>query len=129
MKTTLIETLTNTAQTDTVWCKLEDLTIGVCYNTTANSIHDKVPLLELMTRASQRGEVVIAGDFNHETINWDLLEAQAEGQQFLDKVQDLFLQQHVNEATRDRNLLDLVLSSNPEQVRNVKVFNRKVWNK
>ena len=124
LKTTPIEFLTDTDRTDTVWCKVEDLTLGVCYNTTANSVEDEEPLLELIDKACQRGEVVITGDFNHETINWELMEAQSEGQRFLDKVQDLFLNQHVNEATRGSNILDLVLSSNPEQVRNLTVTER-----
>jgi hypothetical protein len=121
LKTTAIPTLTNTENTDTVWCKVEDVTLGVCYNTTANSVEDEIPLLQLMTKACERGEAVIVGDFNHETINWNLLEAQTEGQSFLDKTQDLFLQQHITEATRGENILDLILSTNSEQVRNVKV--------
>ena len=124
LKTTPLEMLTNTDRTDTVWCKIEDLTLGVCYNTTANSVEDEEPLLELMRKACQRGEVVITGDFNHETIDWQLMEAQTEGQRFLDQTQDLFLHQHVNEATRGENILDLILSTNEEQVRNVKVTER-----
>ena len=124
LKTITIDSLTNTDDTDTVWCKIEDLTIGVCYNTTANTVEDEEPLLELISKANRRGEVVIVGDFNHETIDWELLEAQAEGQRFLDKVEDLFLTQHVHEATRGNNILDLILSSNPEQVRNVSVTER-----
>ena len=124
LKTTPLEMLTNTDRTDTVWCKIEDLTLGVCYNTTANSVEDEEPLLDLMRKACQRGEVVITGDFNHETIDWQLMEAQTEGQRFLDQTQDLFLHQHVNEATRGENILDLILSTNEEQVRNVKVTER-----
>ena len=52
------------------------------------------------------------------------MEAQTEGQRFLDQTQDLFLHQHVNEATRGENILDLILSTNEEQVRNVVVTER-----
>ena len=122
LKTTAISTLTNSEGTDSVWCKIEDLTVGVCYNTTANTKpEDEEPLLELISKACQRGEVVIVGDFNHETIDWELMEAQSEGQGFLDRIQDQFLHQHVDKPTRGNNILDLILSSNPEQVRNITV--------
>ena len=68
--------------------------------------------------------MIITGDFNHKTIDWELIESQTEGQKFLDQVEDLFLHQHVTTATREKNLLDLVLSSNPEQIRNVQVTER-----
>ena len=123
LKTTPLEVLTNTDRTDTVWCKVEDLTLGVCYNTTANSVEDEEPLLELMRKACLK-DAVITGDFNHESIDWELMEAQAEGQRFLDQTQDLFLHQHVEEATRGENILDLILSTNQEQLRNVTVTER-----
>lgn len=122
LKTVMLENLTKTANTDTVWCKYEDIKIGVCYNTTANSVEQEEPLLELIRRACRsNGETVITGDFNHETIDWELMEANAEGQSFLDNVEDMFLTQHVKEATRLSNILDLVLSTNPDQVRKVAV--------
>ena len=122
LKTVVIENLTNTANTDTVWCKHEDITIGVCYNTTANNVEEEEPLLQLMTTACNlSGEAVIVGDFNHETIDWEILEANAEGQRFLDTTGDLFLTQHVTEPTRGRNTMDLVCSTNPSQISNCKV--------
>lgn len=119
-KTVMLENLTNRQDTDTVWCKYEDINIGVCYNTTANSIEQEEPLLELIKEACQSSrETIITGDFNHETIDWDLIEANAEGQKFLDVTEDLFLTQHVKEATRANNILDLILSTNHNQIRNV----------
>ena len=94
----------------------------MCYDTTANTVEDEKPLLELLRKAcGGGGEVIITGDFNHETIDWELMESQAEGQEFLDTVEDLFLEQHVTTPTREKNLLDLVLSTNPEQIRDVEV--------
>ena len=122
LKTVMIENLTKTENTDTVWCRYEDIKIGVCYNTTANNVEQEEPLLELIKRACEsNGETIITGDFNHETIDWDLMEANTEGQRFLDTTEDLFLTQHVKQATREGNILDLVLSTNPDQIRNVAV--------
>ena len=41
--------------------------------------------------------------------------------EFRDLTEDLFLHHHVREPTRNANTLDLMLTSNPDQVRNVKV--------
>ena len=54
-------------------------------------------------------------------INWKELEATAEGQAFLDLTQDLGLIQHVETATRHGNVLDFVLTTTPNLVRNVPV--------
>ena len=122
LKTVLLENLTNTQGTDTVWCKYEDTTIGVCYNTTSNNVEQEMPLLELIRRSCNSSrETIITGDFNHETINWELMEAEAEGQRFLELTEDMFLTQHVKDATRGSNILDLILSTNSNQIRNVNV--------
>ena len=47
------------------------------------------------------------------------MEAGAEGHEFLDLTEDLFLHQHVRESTRNANTLDLILTSNPDQVRTI----------
>ena len=63
------------------------------------------------------------GDFNHGHIQWNSLESTGiEDQQFLFLIQDSFLTQHVLEATRGENVLDIVLSSQKELVDNVKIF-------
>ena len=123
LKTVMIQNLTETPETDTVWCKYEDITIGVCYNTTANTTEEQEePLLELIKEAGNlSGETIITGDFNHETIDWELMEAGSEGQKFMELTEDQFLTQHIKEPTRGNNILDLILSTNPNQITNVKV--------
>ncbi|KAK2143901.1 hypothetical protein NP493_4378g00002 [Ridgeia piscesae] len=62
------------------------------------------------------------GDFNHGHIQWTSLQSTGrEDQKFLNLVQDSFLSQHVLEATRGENVLDIVLSSQKEFVDNVKI--------
>ena len=55
--------------------------------------------------------VIIAGDFNHRTIDWDIPRAEHADQEFLEAVQDGYLTQHVREPTLGENILDLILST------------------
>ena len=67
-------------------------------------------------------DCIIMGDFNHGHILWTSLQSTGrEDQEFLNLVQDGFLSQHVLEATRGENVLDIVLSSQKEFVDNVKI--------
>ncbi len=108
--------LTYTDRTDTVWIKLKTLNgeicIGVCYHSTSSMAEEEVTLHQLISRACiAYKDILICGDFNHRTINWDLLHSQVEGQAFLDLTLESFLIQHVSYPTRGKNILDLVLSS------------------
>ena len=67
-------------------------------------------------------DCIIMGDFNHGHIQWTSLQSTGrEDQEFFNLVQDSFLSQHVLEATRGENVLDIVLSSQKEFVDNVKI--------
>ena len=62
------------------------------------------------------------GDFNHGHIHWASLQSTGrEDKEFLNLVKDSFLSQHVLEAIRGENMLDIVLSSLKEFVDNVKI--------
>ena len=65
--------------------------------------------------------MLICGDFNHNTIDWELLHAGQDGEAFMKLVLDNFLTQHVRQPTRGRNILDLVLSSDPVMVNDLEV--------
>ncbi len=96
--------------------------IGVCYHSTSASTEEEQALHALISKACEMNDnVMICGDFNHRTIDWDLLHSQAEGQAFLDLSLDCYLVQKVNEPTRGENILDLVLVSDENMVENVKV--------
>ena len=67
-------------------------------------------------------DCIIMGDFNHRHIQWTSLQSTGrEDQEFFNLVQDSFLSQHVLEATRGENVLDIVLSSQKEFVDNVNI--------
>ena len=122
----LEEDLMATPNTESVWCKLKtkegDTVFGVCYLSPSSIELQIESLNSLLRKATERyNSIFICGDFNHRTIDWDLLQAEQEGKQFLDLVQNCFLVQHVDKPTRGNNILDLVLSSNENMVENLTV--------
>ena len=98
------------------------LLVGVCYHSTSADLEIELAFHELLrTACALCDSVVIDGDFNHRIIDWTWMQAGAEGIQFMELTQDLFLTQHVHNATRGKNTLDLVLSSEPNMVEQIRV--------
>jgi len=66
------------------------------------------------------------GDFNYPNINWLQQTVEdninADCKDFFNCCNDCFLTQHVSQGTRDNAILDLVFSSEPELVSNVKII-------
>ena len=125
LKATALDELMND-NTESVWCKIRvndgDIVVGVCYRSPTANEEEKASLHQRITEICDcYDQVVVCGDFNYSTIDWELLHADPEGQQFLDLVMDKFLTQHVKEPTREQNILDLVLSSHPALVKDVYV--------
>ena len=91
-------------ETESIWMSIynntgEETILGVCYR-----------------------HCILVGDFNHRTIDWDIAEAEARDQAFLDTVQDCFLTQHVRQPTRGDNILDLIFSSEEKMVEEVRIL-------
>ena len=64
-------------------------------------------------------------DFNFPDIMWQTGCSGAKGRQFLQTMKDKFLTQHVVTATHDSgNILDLIISSEEELVRNVELIGK-----
>ena len=54
---------------------------GACYNSTSDMQEEKANIHSNITKACSRmsnKEIMLCGDFNHNTINWNELEATAE---------------------------------------------------
>ena len=68
------------------------------------------------------GQVLVVGDFNYPSINWNTLECAAADEPFVDLIQDNFLTQHVHESTRGKNILDLVLSTEKNMVEDLQII-------
>ena len=78
------------------------------------------PLCEFLNKLN--GVYIIFGDFNFPDIRWETGCAGTKGRKFLETIHDKFLSQHVDVATHDSgNILDLILSSEDELVRDVEV--------
>ena len=58
------------------------------------------------------------GDFNYRNLDWDNLASDQEGERMLQWVQDKGITQHINFPTRGENILDLILSTEPDMVDN-----------
>lgn len=71
--------------------------------------------------------IIIAGDFNYPSINWDTNSApcQSEGDSLLDILRDFHLEQMVREPTYFRStlphVLDLLITSHPEMITDIQV--------
>ena len=110
---------------EAVWCNIvtgnSTLTVGLMYRSPNIRIEENEKIHNAIKEVSKR-DCIIMGDFNHGHIQWTSLQSTGrEDQEFLNLVQDSFLSQHVLEATRGENVLDIVLSSQKEFVDNVKI--------
>ena len=62
------------------------------------------------------------GDYNYPDINWDTLQATSSiSSRFLNVVNDNFLTQHIDRATRESSILDLLFSSIPEMIEDIEI--------
>ena len=110
---------------EAVWCNIvtgnSTLTVGLVYRSPNISIEENDKIHNDIKEVSKR-DCIIMGDFNHGHIQLTSLQSTGrENHEFLNLVQDSFLSQHVLEATRGENVLDIVLSSQKEFFDNVKI--------
>jgi len=113
-------------ENESVWIRIKcskdcSLTVGVCYRSPNIEDQEDRSLLDTIQYFS-REAVLIMGDFNHGDIDWDLqCAASTNGEEFLTFINDLFITQHVQSATRGKNILDLVLSTEPDMVEDLEI--------
>lgn len=112
---------------ETIWCSLRCnssyIKIGLCYSSPTLTREELISLhQEIKEQCEQNDRVLVCGDFNHRSINWELMHASPEGQEFLDLSQDCFLFQKVLEPTRGENILDLILTNEESMVEEVEVI-------
>ena len=110
---------------ESLWCDIQhgaknSLLIGVWYR--PPNVDESVDngLCELLGRVSQES-VLIMGDFNYH-INWINMEGERhQDNKFLDCINGEFLHQHVMNPTRNKNILDLVITSDENIIENISV--------
>ena len=109
----------------------DSLLIGVCYRTNNTDIFSSGTdclLRDLLLEVSKH-RILLMGDFNYGNISWTgsaclaAPGASQETQLFCRCVQDTFLIQHVSEFNREKAILDLVFSSEPDSVSHVQTLN------
>ena len=107
----------------------DSLRIGCIYRSpTADLVASTNSLCDLLsTAATSCSHLLICGDFNYPNINWiNNIGHTSDSctKQVIDKLNDLFLHQHVNEPTRYRqnqtpNTLDLVITNEEHMVNEI----------
>ena len=122
----ICEELMKSPNTETIWCQVTTMTgsvlVGVCYHSTCADLEKEIALHDVIRKACAAcNNVVIFGDFNHRSIYWKMMYAVAEGARFLELAQDLFLTQHVHVETRGENIVDLILSTEPNMIDAIRV--------
>ena len=91
--------------------------IGVCYRSPSANDEENDALLKMIRSVAEKEKsLLLVGDFNYPRINWEELDVSGDEEAFLDIIEDNFLCQHVTQATRGTNILDLVISSEKELV-------------
>ena len=110
----------NSNKCESVWCKIKtnnkrEIAIGTCYRSQLASETEIQELFKTISIAANT-ETLIMGDFNFPGINWKLMQSDATANEFFNLIQDCFLHQHVLEATREQNILDLVLTSHERMI-------------
>jgi len=92
--------------------KNEFLIVGVCYRSQEADENELSQLFESIRQAANFNcPLLIMGDFNYPDINWETLQSDPNGKDFIKLVLDCYLEQHVCEPTRLNNILDLVFTA------------------
>ena len=122
---------------DSVWCEIKcegrPIIVGTVYRAPRSTNENNDLLLDLFSvcdRYSGRAQIIVCGDFNYGAIDWENNCVDSEGQhlaaatKFLDKYNDLYFYQHVDQWTHNRGLenpsrLDLIFSKNQLDVENM----------
>lgn len=114
--------------TNSIWIEVvnnngKKTVIGVVYRSPNSPITNNERLENCIHELSHR-DLVIMGDFNYPDIDWSNLSAGCDGYKFLNIVMDNFLHQHVHFPTRENNILDLLLTSDPNVVNSIECIGK-----
>ncbi len=101
--------------------KSNNITIATIYRPPKSQAAGNIALSKEIKSVIQNKQAVIIGDFNCPNIDWDSMNGDREGNRLIEMVEDAFLTQIVTRPTRENNILDLVLTSDPDVIRYLKV--------
>lgn len=107
---------------ESIWCSIIcngfKTLLGICYRAPDNLAVNDEAMFTLINKASQEN-VIIIGDFNFPEINWADVKIIGSIHPFINCIQDSFLDQVIDKPSREKNYLDLVLTSDRNFVQNV----------
>lgn len=112
---------------ESIWCTIscsgENTLIGVCYRAGDNKEINDEALFSLLGKVGNQ-RVVILGDFNFPELRWGPTDTLDASHPFIESINNNFLFQLVDEPTRDKNYLDLVLTSEDNLIQELEVGER-----
>ncbi|CAM5130495.1 unnamed protein product, partial [Natator depressus] len=113
---------------ESLWIKFRsvsnkgDVVVGVCYRPPDQGDEVDEAFFWQLTEVTRSHALVLMGDFNHPDICWESnTVVHRQSRKFLENVGDNFLVQVLEEPTRGRALLDLLLTNQEELVGEAKV--------
>ncbi|XP_065409830.1 uncharacterized protein LOC135972960 isoform X1 [Chrysemys picta bellii] len=113
---------------DSLWIKLRsvsnkgDVVVGVCYRPPDQGDEVDEAFFWQLAEVTRSQALVLMGDFNHPDICWESnTVVHRQSRKFLESVGDNFLVQVLEEPTRGRAFLDLLLTNREELVGEAKV--------
>ena len=96
--------------------------INVVYRRPSQKLEIDTAMYSSIQSTLNNTDAIIMGDFNLPQINWkDHTYVETESERLMHFVEENFLYQHVNEPTRNSNVLDLVISNQLFLIKNIKV--------
>jgi ribonucleases P/MRP protein subunit RPP40 len=125
IKSKLREDLFKSEFKESIWCDLitdkQRILLGVCYRSpTSNDVNDSA-LIKMLDQAAKE-VVLIMGDFNYgNLINWKTFQGHGKSDNFIECLENNYLNQFVEIPTRGNNILDLVLSNEEQLIQKIEV--------
>ena len=121
----------NEYSNESIWCKIVDkykrkVFIGVVYKSPSAEDWEVKSICSMFEHLKYKS-VVVMGDFNYGDIDWINFTDTTKSNAFLETVMENFWTQHVLVPTREKNILDLIFSSEEDMVTDVIV--REHFNK
>ena len=110
--------------TESIWCTINckgmKTLLGVCYRPPDSLKVNDEALFSLLNRVSCE-KVIVMGDFNFPELSWGENDFVSESHPFVECLNNNFLTQLVDEPSRGKNYLDLVISSDENMVDSLSV--------
>ena len=135
----ICDTVLTQVNSEQIWCNVsvaeDSILIGCIYRPPFSKFETSEDIIRTISHAKKLVDnnkyngLLIAGDFNYPSIKWLNLHGFVKGNnnagvvssKFIFMLEDNFLVQHVKEPTLNKNLLNLVISNEPDRIYEVQV--------